>query len=288
MHTTHPIPAELAALIPAAWQTGQRTTDDGMCMYYTRTGGDKTPLLLVHGHMMSGLTWLRVAQALAADYDVIMPDLRGHGRSGDATTGYSMDLLAADLLALIHGLGLAKPLVIGHSNGAEAVLTLAASEPGLFARVVLEEPPFNPPPAPDAPGYSEWYQGWVTRMQAMQAEADFSTQMAQVRVMGGPWVAAWDDADFIPYADAQARFRLGVNDLLAGHRPRTADPDLLKSVTAPVLLMTGQPTGETDAIPGMIAALPDGTHQHFDGAGHMIHATQLAAFVAAVRAFFAT
>lgn len=285
MQKQHTTPAELAALVPAGWQTGHILTDDGICLHYTRTGSDKPSLLLVHGHMMSGVTWLRTAQALQADFDVIMPDLRGHGRSGDPTTGYTMDLLAADLHALITALALENPRVIGHSNGAEAVITLAAAQPDMFTQIILEEPPFMPPPAPDAPGYSAWYAGWLQGMQALQAETDFSVQLEQVRALAGPWLVGWDDADFITYADAQVRFRLAVNELMGGYSPRTTDADMLRQVTAPVLLITGQPfpPGIGDPVAAMMAALPNGQHQHIEGAGHGVHVTQLTAFLGAVR-----
>jgi pimeloyl-ACP methyl ester carboxylesterase len=45
------------------------------------TGGDHPPLLLAHGYTDSGLYWTRVARALEADYNVIMPDARGHGQT---------------------------------------------------------------------------------------------------------------------------------------------------------------------------------------------------------------
>ena len=53
------------------------------------TGGDKPPLLLLHGFNEYGLTWLRVAKELEQDYDIIMVDARGHGRSEGIASGFS-------------------------------------------------------------------------------------------------------------------------------------------------------------------------------------------------------
>jgi N-formylmaleamate deformylase len=64
----------------AHWQSGD-VTANGIRLHYTRTGGDKPPLVLAHGVTDDGLCWTPVAAALAPDYDVIMVDARGHGRS---------------------------------------------------------------------------------------------------------------------------------------------------------------------------------------------------------------
>ena len=51
---------------------------NGVRLHYYRTGhGDKPPLVLVHGFSDNGLCWTPVARDLEAEYDVIMPDMRG-------------------------------------------------------------------------------------------------------------------------------------------------------------------------------------------------------------------
>ena len=53
----------------------------GVKTHYYRTGGDKSPFILLHGATDNGLCWTRVAEMLSARYDVIMPDALGHGLS---------------------------------------------------------------------------------------------------------------------------------------------------------------------------------------------------------------
>ena len=62
------------------WSTAICETN-GINIHYTRTGGNKPPFILLHGLMTNGLCWTGLAQALEKEYDVIMPDARGHGRS---------------------------------------------------------------------------------------------------------------------------------------------------------------------------------------------------------------
>ena len=54
----------------AQWQSGD-VTANGIKVHYTRTGGDKPPLVLNHGATDNGLCWTPVATALEAEYDVV-------------------------------------------------------------------------------------------------------------------------------------------------------------------------------------------------------------------------
>src|SRR5439155_11984508 len=100
----------------------------------------------------NGRCWTRVARDLESDYDVIMPDARGHGLSDAPATGYSSTDHAADLAGLIGALGLQRPAVGGHSMGAGTTLRLIADYPSLASCAVLEDPGFrmaeDTPPAP--------------------------------------------------------------------------------------------------------------------------------------------
>src|SRR2546427_11475061 len=80
-------------------------TANGMRIHYYRTGGDKPPLVLSHGATDSGLCWTRVARALESNYDVILPDARGHGSSDAPPSGDASSDRAADLAGLIDALG---------------------------------------------------------------------------------------------------------------------------------------------------------------------------------------
>ena len=80
----------------ATWQSGDVSVN-GLRLHYTRTGGDKPPVVLAHGFSDDGLCWTPVAEVLAPDYDVIMVDARGHGQSEAPEQGYNMADMAGDL-----------------------------------------------------------------------------------------------------------------------------------------------------------------------------------------------
>lgn len=90
--------------------------------------GEGRPVLCLHTAGQSGVQWRRAAPALAAlGYEVIVPDLPGHGRSDPHPDGPVRDLrvYGAWCAALIERLALARPFVAGCSIGGKIALDLA-------------------------------------------------------------------------------------------------------------------------------------------------------------------
>lgn len=128
-------------MIPAHW-TEHDLSIDGACFHYVRTGdGQKPPLVLAHGFSDDGLCWLQMALDLEENYDIIMPDARGHGRSERVVPGQPVDR-AADLAAIIQALDLQRPIIVGHSMGAMTAFQLGVHDPDLPRALVLEDPPW--------------------------------------------------------------------------------------------------------------------------------------------------
>lgn len=115
---------------------------NNISIHYTRTGANKAPVILLHGLMTNGLCWTNLACALEKDFDVIMPDARGHGLSDVPDAGYSYNDHASDIIGLIQALQLHKPVLIGHSMGGMTSAVLADRSPELLSGVVLADPPF--------------------------------------------------------------------------------------------------------------------------------------------------
>ena len=122
----------------SSWQSGDIEAN-GIRLHYTRTGGAKPPLVLAHGFSDDGLCRTPVADALASDYDVIMVDARGHGRSDAPEQGYGPIEHAADLHGVITGLGLQRPAVLGHSMGGATTLVLAGTYPEVPGAILVED-----------------------------------------------------------------------------------------------------------------------------------------------------
>ncbi len=110
--------------------------------WWKRPSDDGPPALLLHGGTGSADTWWRVAPSLvAAGWNVLGLDLRGHGANDYAGGAYSVPELAADVAESVAALNV-QPLdvVWGHSLGALTALALLASRSDIARLVILEEP----------------------------------------------------------------------------------------------------------------------------------------------------
>jgi pimeloyl-ACP methyl ester carboxylesterase len=92
--------------------------------------------------MLNGACWTPLARALEEDYDIVMPDARGHGNSGVPDQGYHYDDLATDVMGLIDTLGLASPVLLGHSMGGMTAAVVAGRNPKRLRGLVLADPTF--------------------------------------------------------------------------------------------------------------------------------------------------
>jgi 3-oxoadipate enol-lactonase len=105
-------------------------------IHYTERGSGK-PLLLVHGLMVTGQMFDPVLERLAARHRLIIPDLRGHGRSRGLPPPYTATVLAADLARLLDYLVIDATDVLGYSHGGAVAQQLALDYPGRCDRLVL-------------------------------------------------------------------------------------------------------------------------------------------------------
>jgi pimeloyl-ACP methyl ester carboxylesterase len=111
----------------------------GVRIHYQQIG--KGPdLVFVHGLTGNLAVWhLRIVPALADRYSVLTYDLRGHGYSDTPPSGYTVDAMAGDLLELLDSLEIERPVIAGHSYGADVALCFALHHPDRVAKVIAIE-----------------------------------------------------------------------------------------------------------------------------------------------------
>lgn len=126
------------------WISGICETND-ISIHYLRTGGAKPPVVLLHGLMGSGACWTHLARALEGEFDVVMPDGRGHGGSSAPHHGYRYDDLASDVVGLIRRLELFRPVLLGHSMGGMTAAVVASRGAGIIRGLILVDPTFLSP-----------------------------------------------------------------------------------------------------------------------------------------------
>ena len=114
------------------------TVKDGTEIYY-KDWGTGQPLVFHHGWPLSADDWDgQLMFFLNKGYRVIAADRRGHGRSGQSSTGHDMDTYVADIIELADHLDLKDAVHIGHSTGGGVAIRYAArAAKGRVAKAVL-------------------------------------------------------------------------------------------------------------------------------------------------------
>ena len=108
---------------------------NGINLHYRDWGGTGRPVVLLHGLASSSHIWDLVAPDLAEDFSVIAVDQRGHGLSDKPESGYDFASVGKDLLGIVHARGLERPVIVGHSWGADVALEFAVAYPGTAAGI---------------------------------------------------------------------------------------------------------------------------------------------------------
>src|SRR3712207_3166172 len=101
---------------------------NGIQMHYV-IGGQGEPVVLLHGWPETWYAWHRVMPALAKNYTVIAPDLRGLGDSSKPPTGYDGKTVAEDIHQLVTQLGFDTIYLVGHDIGTWVAYPYAAEHP---------------------------------------------------------------------------------------------------------------------------------------------------------------
>jgi len=123
---------------------------NGVQIHYV-IGGHGDPVVLLHGWPETWYEWRHVMPALAKNYTVIAPDLRGLGDSSKPLTGYDGKTVAEDIHQLVTQLGFKTIFLVGHDIGSFVAYSYAAAHPSEVKRlVIMDVPPagFFPPGRP--------------------------------------------------------------------------------------------------------------------------------------------
>jgi pimeloyl-ACP methyl ester carboxylesterase len=119
---------------------------NGFEMHYEDRGAGR-PLLLLHGGLGIGDDWRHVFPSDPGDYRVIVPDLRGHGRSTNPADTFTLRQCAHDVIALLDRLEIPQARAIGLSLGAKTLLHVATAQPArIEAMVLVSATPYFPEP----------------------------------------------------------------------------------------------------------------------------------------------
>ncbi|MBP5855892.1 alpha/beta hydrolase [Marivibrio halodurans] len=116
--------------------------DTGTVTLHVRHGGEGPPLLLLHGYPQTGAMWAPIANDLAKRFHVVVPDLRGYGRSDKPASdprhvSYSKRAMAGDLARLMTALGHDTFQAAGHDRGGRVLHRLCRDYPERVSRAAV-------------------------------------------------------------------------------------------------------------------------------------------------------
>ncbi len=255
---------------PVGWliveSTVTRVAFEDVLIAYRDSGAERAastvPVVLVHGMGGDGHTWDRFARQLARrGRRVIVPDLRGHGRSAHADS-YLFAEFGGDLLRLCDRLGLESADFVGHSLGGYAVSWLAMRRPELVRRLVIEEQPLPLRSGDEQvtltrrlPSVPELWHATTSLLRHPRAVLAFDRSMTRT---------------------ALEQFRKPYPEWWEG----------LADIAAPTLFLRGGPGGmvDPDKVEQLRVSIPDCTVHTFR-CGHSIHRDRYHEFEAAVLPF---
>lgn len=128
-------------------------------LHYLEQG--KGPLIiLLHGWPETSHEWRFTMDALAKQYRVVAPDLRGLGLSEKTTSGYDKQTIAKDIKALIEHLGEKQAIVVGHDMGGKVAYVMAHIYPDMIKKLVLVDCTIPGTENADALHGGSWHYGF--------------------------------------------------------------------------------------------------------------------------------
>jgi pimeloyl-ACP methyl ester carboxylesterase len=133
--------------LPSSYQSKTISSPEGADIF-VRWAGKGPVVVLIHGYAENSDSWAPLAADLVKDHTVVVPDLRGIGRSSKPAGGYEKKTQAKDIRAVVTGLGFDRTSVVAHDIGNMVAYAYAALYPDKVERLVVMDAPI--------PGIEPW------------------------------------------------------------------------------------------------------------------------------------
>jgi len=236
------------------------------------------PLLIAHGLFGSARNFNTLGRRLAENRRVVMVDMRNHGESPwDPVNTYPA--MADDLADAVERLCSGKAVVLGHSMGGKASMTLALSYPELVERLIVAD-------IAPVPHTKHTHMPYIDAMQRMDLSAITRRSQADPMLAGAisdPMLRSFLLQNLV-VEDGRARWRINLAALKANMDALLDFPaDLPEpSFEGPTYFLHGgaSPYVPPETHPRIRALFPDAEIEALPGAGHWLHAEQPEAFLA--------
>jgi len=256
-------------------------TNNGNKIYYYRTGGDKPPVLLLHGVMDNGLCWTPLGRVLASDYDVILPDARGHGLTHISDETWTYNAMADDVALLIKDLNVDKIQLVGHSMGANTAALVSAKYPALIKKIVLEDPGFG------LSNISSIKKVFFKIAMKLILPRFLRGTYEELLKKGHKQNPLWSDEDLKPWAESKIQFReKDPNLIFKMFNNEYKWEEIINKISCPILLITADKGITPDKLAQkVIDVSKTGKWVKIEGAGHSIRREQFKQYVQTTKEF---
>ena len=209
-----PTPEGAEMTTNTAPQTGYAAVN-GLEMYY-EIHGSGDPIVVLHGAYMNADTMAPFVQLLAQTRQVIVPELQGHGRTGDIDRSFTFEQFADDVAALLDTLGIEKADVFGYSMGGSTALQVAIRHPEKVNKLIVASATYKS-------------EGWHEDLQAL-----FPTITPEM-FAGTPM-----ETEYLRLAPNKENWPVLVQKLVALDSTLQDWPaDSIQSITAPTMFIAG-------------------------------------------------
>lgn len=265
-------------------------------MFHTDTGEGR-PLVLLHGWGFDHGSWQPIIDLLAAQYRVIVPDLRGHGSSQTPSEPYEFAALSDDVNQLVESLDLSEPpVVVGHSFGGMVAMQFAVDHPASLGALVVVDADLNPPGAfRFLMSANAWISALLMRLSVRVLGESGTLGLIPPLLALAAYSGSWRRAHRAVLAESSRTFKTvntveGLVETLVAYANR---PDLTRDLAtaAPAALVV---RGSRDLIvsqgriDALTRAIPDARLEIVPGAGHMTVIEQPQVVAGLVGAFLET
>ena len=262
--------------------------------FYTQiTGASDAPkLVFLHGVMGFALNFRRIARAFENEYQVLLYDQRGHGRSFQPESGYAPTDYADDLRKILTDLGWEKIRLVGHSMGGRAAYSFASHYPGMVTQLVIED---------IGPSLSKDTGSLVIRMldaiptpftSKAVAKEWFDTKFLEIfgDEHDPKGLAAYLYSNLKENENKEAVWRFSANGIrqsIAEGR-NAVSWDEIRGLQMPTLLMHGELSNDLshETYQRILSENPRIEGVEFPATGHWIHSEKPDLFIEALREFF--
>jgi len=271
---------------PTVQYRSRQTVMRGMRFHFTEWGDPGAPpVLLLHGGNQSCHSWDLVSLHLSDRYHVYALDQRGHGDTEwSRDLDYSMEAMAADVLAFLADQDLEEPIIFGHSMGGRVTLETLVDAPGAARAAVLVDV---------GPELSPAGVNVVADFVAHNIEFDDLDVFLDNVARYDPFRTREHIARTVKYnllRRADGKYVSKVDHRRVAGRLRTLEPADVAKISCPVLLVRG---GESqvllaDAAERFVQALPHGVLVTVPHVGHNVHGGNTPGFLEAVNPFLAS